>query len=272
MGKYGASAVLLDQIIRGGNSVVGMGDKYIATWAVGNERGWATSCGTYNTISPPAAAKNPIHVGGSNTNNNTQYAHGSWGPTEDGRIKPTVTAGVCQTTADLGITSTDNFPADTYTVKCGTSMATSAVAGGLALMLQHYRDVYGTSGSFWPATAKAILIQTATDFGNTGPDYQWGFGQVDIHAAVDLISRKAFRQDSIDQNEVDLFYFIVAEETDPAQVTLAWDDFEATLNANPTLINNLDLELVSPSGVIWRPWVIESGQPYQQCHAGHGQQ
>ncbi len=42
MGRYGASSVLLDQIVRGGNSAVGIGDKYIASWAAGNERGWAS--------------------------------------------------------------------------------------------------------------------------------------------------------------------------------------------------------------------------------------
>ncbi|MBN1179652.1 MAG: S8 family serine peptidase, partial [Anaerolineae bacterium] len=217
MGKYGASSVLIDQIVRGGNSVVGIGDRYIATWAAGNERGWSTSCTTgYGLVAPPAGAKNPIHVGGSNTNDNTQYAHTSWGPTDDGRLKPIVTAGACQTTGDGGIRSTDNNPVNAYTTMCGTSMATPAVAGGIALMLQHYRDVYNTSGNFWPSTAKAILMQTADDFGNPGPDYQWGYGQVDIHAAVDLISRKAFRQDSIEQGQVDVFYFIVPDDATPA--------------------------------------------------------
>jgi uncharacterized membrane protein len=268
MGKYGPSSRLLDQIVRGGNSTVGIGDKYIATWAAGNERGWSTSCGTYDIVAPPAAAKNPIHVGGSNTNNNTQYAHTSWGPTEDGRIKPIVTAGACQTSGDYGIKSTDNYPADAYTVMCGTSMATPAVAGGIALMLQHYRDVYNTTSRFWPSTAKAILMQTAEDFGNPGPDYQWGYGQVDIHAAVDLISRKAFRQDSIAQGEADVYYLIVPDDANPATVSLAWDDYEATLNANPTLINNLDLELVAPDGTLWRPWVLDPANPTNNATRG----
>jgi len=265
MGRYGASSVLLDQIVRGGNSAVGIGDKYIMTWAAGNERGWTSSCaglgGGYGLVSPPAGAKNPIQVGGANTNNNTQYIHTSWGPTEDGRLKPVVTAGACQTTGDLGITSTDNDPANTYTVKCGTSMAAPAVAGGIALMLQHYRAVYNTSGNFWPSTAKSILMHTATDLGNPGPDYQWGYGLVNIHAAVDLISRRAYRQDNIAHGEVDVFTFIVPNNTADARVTLAWDDFEATFNANPALINNLDLELVAPSGAIWRPWVLDPANP-----------
>lgn len=272
MGNYGSSSVLIDQIVRGGNTVVGLGDKYIATWAAGNERGWGTSCtgagSGYGIVAPPAGAKNPIHVGGSNTNNNTQYAHTSWGPTADGRLKPIVTAGACQTSGDGGIKSTDNNPINAYRVMCGTSMATPAVSGGIALMLQHYRDVYSTSGNFWPSTAKAILMQTADEFGNPGPDFQWGYGQVDIHAAVDLISRKAFRQDNVDDDEIDVFKLVIPPNSSEVIVSLAWDDYEATLNANPTLINNLDLELVAPDGSIWRPWVLNPSSPANNATRG----
>lgn len=270
LGKYGAASVLIDQIVRGGNPVVGLGDKYITTWAAGNERGSAANyCGnSYGTITPPAAAKNPIHVGGSNTNNNTQYIHTSWGPTEDGRLKPIVTAGACQTSGDFGITSTDNNPVNGYVTKCGTSMATPAVAGGIALMLQHYRAVYNTFGRFWPSAAKAILMQTATDLGNPGPDYQWGYGQVDIHAAVDLISRKAFLQANVDAGQVDLYSLVIPYTGAPLTVSLAWDDWEATLNANPALINNLDLELVAPNGTVWRPWVLNPSSPANNATRG----
>ena len=269
MGKYGASAVLIDQIVRGDNSVVGIGDKYIAIWSAGNERGWDSTCDdrSYDLVAPPAAAKNPIHVGASNTNNTSQYEHTSWGPTADGRIKPIVTAGGCQTTGDMGVTSTDNNPVNSYMTKCGTSMAAPAVAGGVALMLEHYRDVYNTSGRFWPSTAKAILMQTASDEGRPGPDYAWGYGLVDIQAAVDLISRKAFRQDSVDDDDVDVYSLVVPGD-DPLRVSLAWDDHEATVNANPTLINDLDLELVSPGGVTWRPWILDPDHPTTDATRG----
>ena len=269
MGKYGSASLLLDQIIRGGNSVVGIGDRYITAWAAGNERNSAGSCSdTYNSIAPPAAAKNPIHVGASNTNNNTMTTFSSWGPTEDGRIKPIVVAGGEQTTGDFGIKSTDNDPVNTYLVLQGTSMATPAVSGLIALMLEHYRDVYSTSGNFWPSTAKAILMQTADDFGNPGPDYQWGYGQVDGVAAIELITRQAFRQESINQGEVDVFYFAVQNDADPVTVSLAWDDYEATFNANPTLINNLNLELVSPDGTLWRPWILNPALPANNATRG----
>ena len=277
MGNYGVTSVLMDQIIRGGNAAVGVGEKYIATWANGNERGSASSCGTYSTLAPPASAKNPIHVGASNTNDSSMTTFSSWGPTDDGRIKPIVVAGGEQVGGDGGIKSTvpnafinnnsrncDGSGDDycyPYDVMQGTSMASPAVAGSIALMLQQYRTTYATSGNFWPSTAKALLMQTADDRGNAGPDYQWGFGQVRIQQAVDLITQRGFQQGNVTQGETDTYTFVVTDTATPAQVSLAWDDFEATFNAATALINNLNLELVAPDGTLWRPWILDPANP-----------
>ena len=53
--------------------------------------------------------------------------------------------------------------------------------------------------------------------------------------AIDLITRRAFRQDSLSAGEADVFSLVVPSSSNPLQVSLAWDDFEATFNANPTL-------------------------------------
>ena len=65
-GNYGATSQLLDSIVRGS-----AGEPYVMTWAAGNERG-SGRCGTlYNTTAPPAGAKNPIQVGATNSDTDT---------------------------------------------------------------------------------------------------------------------------------------------------------------------------------------------------------
>ncbi len=132
----------------------------------------------------------------------------------------------------MAASSPPTSPVDGYTVMCGTSMAAPSVTGSVALMLQEYRLVYNTSGNFWPSSAKALLIQTATDLGNPGPDYQNGFGLVNIQAAVDLINRKGLVQTNIAHAGWKYYSLAVSSSASPLRVSLAWDDREATLNAN----------------------------------------
>ena len=53
MGNYGNTAVLVDQMARGGNSVVGIGDKYISLWCNGNERE------AHHPATPTARSRHP---------------------------------------------------------------------------------------------------------------------------------------------------------------------------------------------------------------------
>ena len=135
-------------------------------------------------------------------------------------------------------------------------------------MLQQYRTTYATSGNFWPSTAKALLMQTADDRGNAGPDYQWGFGQVRIQQAVDLIMRRGLQQGNVAQGETDWYTFVVTDTAAPAQVSLAWDDYRSHLQRHPALINNLNLELVAPSGTLWRPWILDPANPANPATRG----
>jgi hypothetical protein len=64
------------------------------TWAAGNENGWFFSgcVKPYYTICPTATGKNAIIVGAINSNDDSMYWASSWGPTDDGRVKPDVVA------------------------------------------------------------------------------------------------------------------------------------------------------------------------------------
>ena len=90
---------------------------------------------------PPSTAKNVISVGAIDSNDSSMTDFSSWGPVDDGRLKPDVVATGCQSHGDNGVTSDDLI--NGYRINCGTSMATAAVSGTVALLLQQYQADYG---------------------------------------------------------------------------------------------------------------------------------
>ncbi len=280
LGDYTGTAIVMDQIVRGS---IG-GQQLIYLNAAGNERGGAATCGTtYSTIPSPATAKNTIVVGAVNSNDNTMTGFSSWGPTDDGRLKPDIVGPGCQTTGDGGITSTGFLdggggnldPGETqnaYVQMCGTSMATPAAAGSTALVVQRWKALYGAAARPLGHTAKAILIHTATDLGNAGPDYQFGYGHVNAQAAVDLVNADATANlivvDQVDNGATDSYTFNSDGLTGP-QVTLVWSDPPAAQLAATALINDLDLRLIDPDGIVYQPFVLDPANPANVATTGN---
>ncbi|MCP4168040.1 MAG: S8 family serine peptidase [Chloroflexi bacterium] len=265
-GNYGATSHLLDAIVRGS-----LGEPYIMTWAAGNERGGG-QCGTgYNTTAPPAGAKNPIQIGATYSDSDLMTDFSSWGPTDDGRLKPIVSAPGCENSGEYEINST--LPPNDYPPPrhgwCGTSMSAPAVAGIVTLMLQQYRSTYSTSEEFLPSTAKALLIHTAADRGNPGPDYQYGYGRVDGVSAVDALVAGDFREEIVYDNEEEhAFTYSFSGSRPELKVSLAWDDAPAALATTVQLVNNLDLTVVGPDETTYRPYVLNAAQPENTATTG----
>ena len=167
---------------------ISVGKKIIQIWSAGNNRPSNCDSGSYDCIGFPGTAKNVITVGATNSDNDTMTSFSSWGPTNDGRLKPEVSAPGCEAGGEGFIKST--LPGDIYgsSIFCGTSMAAPAVSGTIALMLEEFAS---KTIEPWPSTIKAILIHTAKDLGNIGPDYSFGYGRINAKAAVDLIRKDA---------------------------------------------------------------------------------
>jgi subtilisin family serine protease len=281
LGDYTNTAILLDNIVRGG---IG-GQQLVYVQSAGNERNQACAGATgFSTISSPATAKNTVVVGAINSNDNSMTNFSSWGPVDDGRLRPDVVGPGCQNGGDNGITSPDFLDADNdgnldagettnaYTVKCGTSMATPAVAGGLALLIEQWRSTRGPGSRPLGHTAKAVAIHTATDLGNAGPDFQFGWGQYNAQAAVDLVraddTADLIHVDQVDAGQTDTWTFN-SDGSGILRVTLVWSDPAATRLAATTLINDLDLRLVSPGGTVVQPLVLNAGSPANNAAAGN---
>jgi len=186
----------------------------------------------------------------------TQSSFTSWGPSDDWRIKPDLTAnGVSVYSAD------DDFVSD-YSYKSGTSMSTPAVTGAVALLQQHYHnenDVYMRS-----ATVKALLLGTTDEAGaNEGPDFQSGWGLLNAERAAEVISNNG----SISSiNELSLSNgstYTTTIETDGSSLltlAIAWTDPTGTVpggtdNHTPLLVNDLDVR-ISNNDMTYEPWIL----------------
>jgi len=260
-GYYGWDATGYDWIVTGL-----YGKRIIVVFAAGNERrsSYCAAYKPYGNIWPPATAKDIIAVGATNSNNDSMTDFSSWGPVDDGRIKPDVVAPGCESYAGIKTTVFQNG----YANDCGTSYAAPAVAGISALLIQQYRDLYGGTDP-WPATIKALLIHTAVDLGNPGPDYAFGYGRVDAQAAADVLRARDLRQNSVSNGSTHTYTIAVPTGAPSVKVTLVWDDPAGTVNASPALVNNLDLTLVEPNGITTHfPWVLNPAQPYQYATRG----
>jgi hypothetical protein len=280
LGDYANTAILIDNIVTGSIN----GQRLIYFESAGNERQGGAPCGQFSTISSPSTAKNSIAVGAINSNDNSITGFTSFGPTDDGRLKPDVTAPGCQNGGDAGITSPTFVDADNdgnldagevqnaYVVMCGTSMATPVTAGIGALVVQQWRVENGAGTRPLPHTMKAILVHTAVDLGNAGPDYRFGWGAVNAQAAVDLViadngTGTRIRADQVGNGATD-FYTFNSDGSAPVRVSLAWDDPPAARLAASTLVNDLDLRLVGPDGTTFMPFLLNPAQPANAAGTG----
>jgi hypothetical protein len=132
----------------------------------------------YENVADYAIAKNVMTVGSVNDAvagglrdpaSGTLSAFSSRGPTDDGRIKPDIVANgyALSSASDSGDTA--------YTSMSGTSMSSPSAAGSAALLVQLYRSLF-SGGAMLSSTLKGVILHTATDIGNPGPDYQYGWG------------------------------------------------------------------------------------------------
>ncbi len=254
-GDYGVTSSVIDAVVRGSLSLDSSPFRII--WANGNERQGAQRCGaTYHTTAPPACAKNHITVGALNSNDDSVTSFTSWGPADDGRLKPDISAPGCELGGDGGVTSCSSAGTSSYTTFCGTSMASPTVTGLSALLLQDYRAQFPGQPDFRNSTLKTLLAHNALDIEAVGPDYMTGYGSVRIQQTVDFMRTGDFIEDQVDQGLVSRVLVVVNPGDTVLKATIAWDDPPGTPNVDPALVNDLDLRVFDPSGGQHFPWTL----------------
>lgn len=267
LGNYFSECGTLDDAVRGD-----LGKTLVQTWAAGNERSTGPDyCGSlgfsWGTLLPYSCAKNVLTIGAINSNNSTMTSFSSWGPTDDGRIKPELVTGGCQSDGDFGVTSTRNGGG--YSVACGTSMATPTAAGCIALWLGRYKELYPGSVPL-SSTVKSAFIQGADDLSDAGPEFDFGYGRLNVVNAIDVLNSGAFVEDQITDNDTLTWTFAYDGSITELQFTLVWDDPGAAENASPTLVNDLDLRVRGggPLPPTYLPWVLNPADPFFPATTG----
>ncbi len=260
-GNYGVTSALIDSIARGS-----MGSPFRIVWANGNER-QSSRCqgddfgnhGEFYSTAPPACAKNHITVGSVDSDTDSTSWFSSWGPTDDGRIKPDISAPGCQAGGDGGVTSTSSSGG--YTVMCGTSMASPTTAGVAALILEQYRITFPDRDDLTNATLKSILANTAEDRGNVGPDYKYGYGSIRAVPAIDTVIAGNVIESEVAQGGVYRGILLVENGEPELRVTVAWDDVPAAPGVANALVNDLDLRIIDGAGNVFLPWTLNPADP-----------
>ncbi|MBL0926141.1 MAG: S8 family serine peptidase [Phycisphaerales bacterium] len=218
-----------------------------------------------DTLKNPENAKNALAVGAADmAPNQAMICFGGSGPTVDGRRKPEVFAPGCSIESAAVGTGCLTFQLS------GTSMATPGVAGAATLVRQYFTDGYYPSGvrtpaaGFVPTSAlvKAVMVTSAADMTSAAgpaPNFQEGFGRVTVWNTLmlpgsprKLIVRDVRRVQGLATGGAARQTFSIAPGAPPLKATLVWTEPPAAAGAGFAPINDLDLELTSPDGQIFR--------------------
>ncbi|MEP7164643.1 MAG: S8 family serine peptidase [Ferruginibacter sp.] len=214
--------------------------------------GWTTITGAGKS------AKNNLVVAAiSATEAMTTFS--SFGPVADGRIKPEISA------MGLNVFST-YLPLNTYGTISGTSMSTPGAAGTVTLLVQAYEQLNG--GTPPPSSLiKNIVCNTAKDLGNPGPDYKYGFGCINALQAVRILEQNRYVVNNISTTQVNNTTITVPAGAARLRVMITWNDPAAAANANPALVNDLDLSVIN-GATTTLPWKLDPANPANNATKG----
>jgi len=226
--------------------------------------------GGYENIGFCAVAKNVVTIGAVNDAvtsgvrdpaKATITTFSSWGPTDDGRIKPDLVAN------GYGLYSSTASGDATYATWNGTSMASPNATGTAVLLLDLHGRLF-PGQHMRASTLKGLLIHTADDLGRPGPDYCYGWGLINSVAAAELLTAMQTSPAVPRMIEQQLTTLVTTrthaftwDGVSPIRVTLCWTDPAGAMttaadNRTPRLVNDLNLRVTGPSGSVHLPWVM----------------
>lgn len=252
-----------------------------------------TNCALgYDCIGPGSLAKNIIVVGATDviSANNFKYTastdvvhsdYSSAGPRDDGAIKP-----------DIATTGTDVFSPATaedttgsvsYSYGSGTSYSAPVVTGVIGLWSQINKQLFNNQ-LLNAASAKTLMVHSAQEAGNVGPDPWFGWGYIDAKKGAQLLVGKSnnsiiFNDETLTSGVANI-KTVKASGSEPLKVTISWIDPEYVLPANLSwaqaynnrssrLVNDLDVKIIdTTTNTIYYPWKLNAESPMTPATKG----
>ncbi|HRJ26748.1 MAG TPA: S8 family serine peptidase [Fimbriimonadaceae bacterium] len=179
-----------------------------------------------------------------------------WGPTDDGRIKPDVTAPGINLFLPVVGGGYENGGG-------GTSYSSPAVAGALGLLNDYYRLIKGQDMS--SAMARGLVAISANEAGPApGPDYMFGWGVMNTEGAAKMIGAgsNVLEMRTLTQGQTLNIPMPIAK-SGPVRVAISWTDPAGTTstpalnNTAAKLVNDLDVRLIRESDqTVFQPWTL----------------
>ena len=203
-----------------------------------------------------------------------------WGPTDDFRIKPDISAkGVAVYSSNM-LTATSVNGYGSYD---GTSMAAPSVTAVFALWQQYFKELNFISGleNMRAASLKALMAHTASPAGkyvfqnatlvsSPGPNPVFGWGVINAKGGAEVLG-KAFEQNPTAvfkelqlANGSEYVLNVTLDGTKQLNATIAWTDLPSNVVSGtdsnvPLLINDLDLRVYRPDDTA----MVDPAMPYR---------
>ena len=209
--------------------------------------GYGAGSGWGNVTGGHKVGKNVICVGNL-TSIDALANSSSRGPAEDGRIKPDICA--------KGTNVYSTVDVNSYAYKTGTSMSCPGVAGSITQLYHAYKDLNGGQNPN-SALIKGTVLNTAEDLGNPGPDFKFGWGRVNLRRAYNTLLNQQYFYDSVDNQGSKTITLNVPAGKEQLRVMVYWADVEGVANAATALVNDIDMQIISPSNTTYNPWVLD---------------
>ncbi|MDH6254149.1 hypothetical protein M2347_003876 [Chryseobacterium sp. H1D6B] len=239
----------------------------------------------YDCIGLGSLAKNIIVVGATDiiTANAGRYTasadvvhsdYSSAGPRDDGGIKPDITA--VGTNVASASTAENTTGSQGLTVGSGTSYSAPVVTGIIGLWTQINKQLFNNA-ELNAASAKTLMIHSASEAGNIGPDPLFGWGFINAKKGAELLVGKSnntviFNDETLNSGTINK-KTVKSSGTEPLKVTISWIDPAYTVPANLTwadaynnrssrLVNDLDLRIIDTvTNTIYYPWKLNANSP-----------